>query len=306
MTTELKEYKKRISLLTNNRSLSSGSGFAWGSAAVNNINDVNFQFEFPKFGTLPGPSPTINKQRSLSQKSKDSHLSPRTLDSNSPTNPVDGYGRPGSHSTDASNSLGGLFGTPFTANSLANSISYPAFDPTRNSYGAGTTSSPSASSASQTGPSSSCGTSPEPFTQSPMGFKPVDAMTTIGEEKSSISQLTNTINNTHNVGSNHIGPFDMGNLDWLSTQNNFDPQLFGDYREPQDNILASGIDDSGFFNDAFDIDFLTPYNVPQSVAQPKKDILAEIDAQKLEDPVIQPTKPPANFTGKLLTCHKIW
>jgi AP-1-like transcription factor len=56
------------------------------------------------------------------------------------------------------------------------------------SLGGGTnSSSPSASTTSNMGPSSSAGTSPEPFTQSPMGFKPVDTMTTIGEEQPSVT-----------------------------------------------------------------------------------------------------------------------
>ncbi|PHH85531.1 hypothetical protein CDD83_284 [Cordyceps sp. RAO-2017] len=41
----------------------------------------------------------------------------------------------------------------------------------------------------------------------------------------------------------------------------FDPQLFGDYREPQDSLLSNpDLDD--FFNDALDADFMTPYNLP--------------------------------------------
>ena len=100
-----------------------------------------------------------------------------------------------------------------------------------------------------------------------------------------------------------IGNIDFGNLDWLSQQNGgqFDPQLFSEYREPQNNILATTFDDS-FFNDAFDIDFTTPYNMPASSPQPpKKNICDEIDAQKERDDSL--------FTvvnGKLLTCNNIW
>ena len=88
----------------------------------------------------------------------------------------------------------------------------------------------------------------------------------------------------------------MNDFNWLPQNNfQFDPQLFGDYRDPQENILSIGIDDS-FFNDAFDVDFTTPYNVP--VVNPKKDVIAEIDAAKNADEL--------DANGQLLTCNKIW
>ncbi len=54
MTAELNEYKKRMSLMSVGRSNSQAPVQPWGSAFISNINDVNFQFEFPKFGVLPG------------------------------------------------------------------------------------------------------------------------------------------------------------------------------------------------------------------------------------------------------------
>ena len=95
---------------------------------------------------------------------------------------------------------------------------------------------------------------------------------------------------------------DFSSIDWISQQNGgqFDPQLFGDYREPQDNILASATFDDSFFNDAFDVDFTTPYNVAPSPNAPKKNLIAEIDARKeSEDTIIA-------SNGKLLTCNNIW
>lgn len=95
---------------------------------------------------------------------------------------------------------------------------------------------------------------------------------------------------------------DFSSIDWMSQQNGgqFDPQLFGDYREPQDNILASATFDDSFFNDAFDVDFTTPYNVAPSPNAPKKNLIAEIDARKeSEDTIIA-------SNGKLLTCNNIW
>lgn len=62
MNTELKQYKQNMSVLTQSKS----SPQAPSLGAVNSINDVNFQFEFPKFGALPGPPPN-KPQRSVSQ-----------------------------------------------------------------------------------------------------------------------------------------------------------------------------------------------------------------------------------------------
>ncbi len=95
----------------------------------------------------------------------------------------------------------------------------------------------------------------------------------------------------------HFSNVEMNDFNWLpQTDFQFDPQLFGDYRDPQENVLSIGIDDS-FFNDAFDVDFTTPYNMPVTGA-PKKDILAEIEAAKNADEL--------GTNGQLLTCNKIW
>lgn len=110
----------------------------------------------------------------------------------------------------------------------------------------------------------------------------------------------------------HFANIDMNDLNFLSSTNNFqfDPQLFGSYREPQENILGTGIDD-GFFNEAFDMDFTTPYFAPSPVAQKKDgqneahktdDLLARIDAAKNEDE----TELVQTNDGQLLTCNKIW
>ncbi|KAJ2892003.1 PAP1-domain-containing protein [Zalerion maritima] len=316
MTSELNQYKKRISLLTTTRSPSNRAGFQWGNAAVSNLNDVNFQFEFPKFGALPGPVPgsaqqiTNGSRRSTSVTSKDSQTSPKTVSIANPTSTTDALGRSASHSNDEFSSLNGLFGTAFTNNSMGAGNHHTSYSTDSIGFnpGATNTSSPSASSGSNVGASSSCGTSPEPFNQSPMGSKPLDTLTTIGEETTPAM----TTSNNNSSSSNQLGGLDLGSFDWLSNQNqtSFDPQIFGNYREPQENVLSNGFDDPSFFNDAFDLDFLTPFNVPESAVQPRKDILAEIDAQKMDDVTIESTpsvtKPPANFSGQLLTCRKIW
>lgn len=186
MTLELNEYKKRVTMSNSNTRpaiLSNSNVRPFGQPIVNNINDVNFQFEFPKFGVLPGPAPVSN---SASAKTPDEvPLKRSSSDLTSPFNQS-----PGNSSTysqialdsqmkeDLANIGANLFNPLMPSNGTNGSRS--SFD----SHPATTTSSPSASSNSNMGASSSCGTSPEPLTQSPTAFKPVDTLTTIGEESS--------------------------------------------------------------------------------------------------------------------------
>lgn len=192
MTVELNEYKKRFSALTNGRP-SQGPAAPFGNLFVNNLNDVNFQFEFPKFGSLPGP-PIKKGSGSSSQASKSSKSSKNSVDHRSPSDSSLDGASPGNSSSysqvgldiqtkqDLANISASLF-TPPLSNRQGTGSSSASIDAHYNLGGATTTSSPSASSNSNMGgPNSSCGTSPEPFTQSPMGFKPVDTLSTIGEE----------------------------------------------------------------------------------------------------------------------------
>jgi AP-1-like factor len=74
--------------------------------------------------------------------------------------------------------------------------------------------------------------------------------------------------------------------------------LFGGYRDPQESALSLGFDDN-FFNDALDVDFITPYNLPiTSPAAPKKDLISQIDAAKEADETPTP--------GKLVDCNAVW
>lgn len=82
----------------------------------------------------------------------------------------------------------------------------------------------------------------------------------------------------------------------------FDPQLFTNYREPQNNIL--NFEDS-FFSDALDADFLTPYNVPHESAPPHKNLIAQInEQQEAIDPIVVKSE-PAN-TKEDLNCVELW
>lgn len=290
MTNELNQYKKKVTLMTQSSPQSREKASSFGSSSLNGFNS-DFQFDFPTFG-VPTP-PTDKSQRSNSQ--------PITPQQNTP----------GSSAVSKNGGLTGQdagfnafnedlarFNTGFTP-SMSSSItnaSRASLDSASFSVG-GATSSPSASSQSNAGPSSSCGTSPEPVTQSPMGFKPVETLTTIGEEQPAMSTSTQPFTQFSNLN------YGTTNFDWLAQQNGgqFDPQLFGDYREPQNNILANPSFDD-FFNDAIDTDFLTPFNMaPSPNLSQKKNICDEIDAQ--QDKVHEEPEQPDKSS---MSCNQIW
>ena len=87
----------------------------------------------------------------------------------------------------------------------------------------------------------------------------------------------------------------------------FDPQLFGDYREPQNNVLSSGFDEWLTY-EAGDADFLTSYNLPPTAPgllppqpeaealPPKKNLISQIDEVNASD----------DGPGEQLDCNKIW
>lgn len=309
LNVELEQYKKKLSVVSSRSRSSTGPSrghTTFGSAAIQNINDVNFQFEFPKFGMFPGPSPTTSagaKQQSP-YPSPSSGRSPNNQTSPSGESKV---GSSNDRSKSRQNSEGqqakhsDLYNNSFPYDGTnGNGASRSSLDSAQFSANGANTSSPSSSSNSVMGPSSSCGTSPEPFTQSPLGFKPLETLTTIGEEQPGLT--SDNMSAFGNLG--NFGSLDF-NLDWLSQQNGgqFDPQLFGNYREPQNNVLANPTFDDSFFNDAFDVDFLAPFNAP-TVTSPepaKVGICEEIDARKeTEDTIV------AAPNGKLLTCNNIW
>ncbi len=204
LTVELEQYKKKLSIVSSrSRSLTTTTRGAstFGSAAIQNINDVNFQFEFPKFGMFPGPSSTPiagAKQTSpypspLSSRSPHSQTSPSEQpktgssekSSKSRENPE---GHQAKDSLSSSAKYSDLFNNsgPFDGTN-GNGGSRTSLDSVQFSVNGANTGSPSSSSNSIMGPSSSCGTSPEPFTQSPLGFKPLETLTTIGEEQSGLT-----------------------------------------------------------------------------------------------------------------------
>lgn len=98
---------------------------------------------------------------------------------------------------------------------------------------------------------------------------------------------------------------DVNGIDWFAQQNNnqFDPQLFGDYREPQESILSGeGFSDT-FFSEAWPLpDFHSPFNAAQSPAPPKKDLVQQIDEKQNEEEEVV----PGEDTSQMLSCNTIW
>ena len=365
MSMELREYRKRFSLtggLGRTSSMNNGippylAGKGLLNGAVNSPSDVNFQFEFPRFGRLPGPAPatsliTNSNTRNSSSTSLSTLQSPSPIDKEqvSPRNQSTPY--TGLIQTPAPldgadmSSLSGLFSPSlldsvgksppfefFSNNGSSKNNSNASRSSTDSANGNGSTghnttySSPSASSNSNHGPSSSCGTSPEPTSQSPNLSKAADfSLTTIGEEHSGASgegELTfcdklnmacgnpnnpvpRTMSETCATPGNFENPaFDINGIDWFAQQNGnqFDPQLFGDYREPQENILAGEPFTDNFFSEAFALpDFNSPFNIAASPVPPKKDLVRQIDERQNEDDEVV----PAEDRSKLLNCNTIW
>jgi AP-1-like factor len=367
MSMELREYRKRFSLTGVGRSPSLNNGLppylagkGFGNGAVNNPNDVNFQFEFPRFGRFPGPAaattttPTVNGNRSSTSSSVTSQQVPSPVEKGqiSPRNQSLQY--PATHGSTVSlaqtpgqldggdmSSLSGLFSPsildsvgstpPFDFFANTNTVSNGSRSSTDSangnmSTGHNTTYSSPASSNSNHGASSSCGTSPEPAMQSPVYNKPADIkLTTIGEENTTAGEgeltfcvklnmacgnpnnpIPRTMSETGgNSGNLDNRAFDINGIDWFAQQNGnqFDPQLFGDYREPQENILAGEPFSDNFFTEAFALpDFNSPFNVAPSPVPPKKNLVAQIDEkQNEEDEVV-----PGEDRATMLNCNTIW
>ena len=374
LSTELKEYRKRLSLN------STGAGHSpppTASRSQYKPDASDFQFAFPKFGDLPGASflnngslaktsasPQVQSPDSISgPPRKESSTSTKAL---SPTSSSGSYGaplgeaRPYKPPTNGANDfnnanlddLTGLFspsiletasrsnsndyisykGSPSTASSvkqasLSNNGVGPAVK-TQRASSASMTNSP-ASSMSQIGQNSSYNTTPEPSADSPDNRKFSEGgLNTINEETGAqnggkkilcdalATACGNTANpippmlsdsNTASAFSNSLKPpvTDVNGIDWMAQQNGgqFDPVLFGDYRDPQDNILNNTFDD--FFTDAYPIqDFASPYNTGDALApKPKRDLMHEIEIQQNgTDEEVVPGEKPQNFLG----CDKLW
>jgi AP-1-like factor len=343
---ELREYRKRLSLNSAgiNRSPPITGGF---SSLLGNSGSStsNFQFDFPRFGGLPGAhildngplAKSANKSSTTApangparQNSAGRSLSPKGQVSSAASNSPDKTGN--NVSTGAaqrSGSLNGFF-TSFDNNS-SNQVTRSSTDssgtPSRvfqfNS-GSSTHSSPSASSTSQTGQNSSCDTSPEPSHQSP--GNPLDTIAdgyichgntegeitfcerlnmACGNPRNPIPRAMSKSDVTSPPAPAKTPAADLNGLDFFANQNGgqFDPSLFGDYRESQNAIVGDGDFTGGFFNDAFPTaDYGSPFHFGDTPAIPKPNPLEEIERlQDGDDEVV-----PGEDTNQMLNCHKIW
>ncbi|KAL3264415.1 hypothetical protein ABHI18_000823 [Aspergillus niger] len=333
---ELREYRKRLSWLTTGTGVSAMNAIP--GAYPNNkgsygLQNNDFMFDFPKFGDLPGSHIFNNGQLSKAQQSakgEPSTATPRNDSrvpgvvsrnslSSSQSNGVPAGRTPSSASQQGSTPASTRKSTPKVSiyNGTAHSTS---------THDSSTTDSPSSSSDSHQSQSlSSNGTSPEPTINSPAtkahhnhGAHDGCTYTTIDGEESFCAQLgmaCGNINNPipavrHNSQSASNTPSqeapheDVAGLDMLAQQNGgqFDPVLFGDWREPQDAILSQ--DFGTFFDDAFPLpDLGSPsHNLTEAATQqpPKKDLIAEIDS-KLDEEVV-----PGEDKSQMLSCTKIW
>ncbi|CAG8897140.1 unnamed protein product [Penicillium egyptiacum] len=329
---ELREYRKRLSWMA------SGSGNAISAMSSNSIPSAHskgayglqnneFLFDFPKFGDLPGGH-LFNGQANKNDQSKPNGNIPQApgvlgRDSlNSPSSRSNSL----AHSN-KSKSTG-------TSNSAASAkAAYSGFKSFANDNSTSENSPSSSSDSHRSQMLSSNGTSPEPSLNSPPDGQyrelgPGDScgghVTTDGE-KSFCEQLGMACGNIRNpvpavrstsqsVSSGQPTPVDgpaegqgsqdLG-IDWLAHQNGgqFDPVLFGDWREPQDAVLSQ--DFGSFFNEAFPLpDLGSPsHNLSEVVtdAAPKKNLIARIDSRVEEDEVV-----PGEDQSQMLSCTKIW
>ena len=377
LNTELKEYRKRLSLNATGTSYSPPQS-ATRSSYSNNGGD--FQFAFPKFGDLPGSflnngsiakttSPTALGTRSASASSSTIPGIGRTTSSDSTTgrSPTSRNGITASPQTyqarangfDENNfgELNGLFSPSILQNaSRSNSadyISYPSTTRTsmngvrpasvsstngkvpNGRQGSSTSITGSPASSMSHALDSSCGTTPESSADSPDNRKSSEGtLPTVNEEAKSqdasggketfckelakaCGNIANPISpmlaqsNGASATSNTVkSPFaDINGIDWLAQQNGgqFDPVLFGDYRDPQDSILNNN-SFGDYFNDAFPVqdfqDFPSAYNTADFASPaPKQDLMQRVDKQKESSPF---EIVPSDEARQFISCDKLW
>lgn len=388
LQTELREYRKRLSLNSNSVKRSPTLSATQSSSR----NPMGFQFEFPKFGSLPtaqilgsasnnnitpplsnhspssssfsqsgqytrnnsearSMSPATQNQMAQTQNSsRVSSADPTSTNSFLPYSTSDnmhGFAstlpQMGKNGNDPFGDLfspsilksvnAGADGNYFNNSNVTNEPS--TYDTTNggdstagipdnrvfrfNSTSvASDSASPSMSSFSQGHTAnSSCGTSPEPVNDSP-ATKLKTMESTDGNANGaqfSFTQLPTQNNNDFNLGN-----FDNFSVPQVDT---FDPVLFGDYRDTNENIVGGGNFNNGFFDDSLNsasLDWGSPSNLfgilspaaPQAsnAITPSRNLISECD--KVRDggdddyglPGTQ--KPASGDSGKLISCTKIW
>ncbi|KAL6714326.1 DNA-binding transcription factor yap1 [Lecanora helva] len=344
LSTELKEYRKRLSLNVSGAGHSPPQSATQSRSYSNNGND--FSFAFPKFGDLPGsylnngslvrttsppqsgqrsvssPSPSIANELRKSSTNSTKAVSPTTVNgaTTSSANSIPQQAFANDFSNSVKDDLSGLFSPSIlefaSRNSPTDYMTYPGSNSSSTTATAQKGSFSSANSQSQmnsvrhvsstslTGSpessmshalDSSNGTTPESSADSPDNRKGSDSiLNTINEE----SQAQNINGGGPDLVTSPAA--NVNGFDWMAQQNGgqFDPVLFGDYRDPQDNILNTFGD---YFNDAFPLnDFANPYNTVDLTSQPtKKDFMKDIEVQRDGSPIKLPqqTEDKKQFVG---------
>ena len=336
LQTEVKEYRKRLSVNSNTNGGSPtfagiGQPYSRASWDINN----NFSFEFPTFGRVTdgkiqsaplkgvankGNSPPVASPASVTA-SMDNDLSSLFTadvlsDAESRSKSIE-LGSPNSQSGNSKTRTGSRPGNPSLHRASADSSG----------------ASP-ASTGSNIGLTSSCATTPEATCETPdqrkdtgAGVNGAGSGDKFGTQEAFCKKLQTACGNTKNpvpltmsdssnevpaltpalTTQSHDSSVDLNGFDWLANQNGgaFDPILFADYREPQDNVMNN---DFNFFNDAFpalnDYSSHTPQNQPLEPRLPKKkDLMQEIEEQSAGK---EPEVVPGDERQQFLTCNVLW
>lgn len=334
---ELREYRKRLSL---NSTGVNRTAPAAGFSSMLNSNNSNFQFEFPRFGGLPGSQLLENGPLSKPKSASMSMARP-AVQTFSPSNTANGslVQSPVNGASPATNGSGSGSNTSARGNSVATQQK-PHRSSTDSSVvsqsrifqfnsGSSTGGSPSTSSTSPTNQDSSCGTSPEPGHTSP-GQKDTiaDGYVCHGNSEGEVlfcEKLNMACGNPRNpvpraksmsksddkpspvvTQAKSPGTDPTNGIDFLANQNGgaFEPNLFGEYRDTNNAIMGTDGDfNSGFFNDAFlNTGYGSPFHFGDTPAVQKPNPLEQIERiQDGEDEVV-----PGEDIDSMLNCHKIW
>ena len=336
LNVELKEYRKRLSWMASGSGISAMSAIPSArSKDAYGVNNNDFLFSFPKFsGTALANAIGNNGQALQAAQNKANGASRQTANNKQQRAP--GVLSLGTlqNNTDSQNSLLSFGGATITgakssngaqSEGLSNGVhsstkSTDTKQPQPPKGGAQKNSnsgSPSSSSDSHNSHDpTSCNTSPEPTANSCGG-----ACGYIDGEKTFCEQLGLACGNKNNpvpairraesqtpneqqTNEPQAHP-QLSDIDWFSQQSGaqFDPLLFGDWREPQDSLFSQEFGD--FFNDAYtnmaEVDNGSERNGGQTSSK-NNDLISQIDKQQeADDEEVVPGE-----KSQLLSCNKIW